>query len=1149
MPIVDKLKEALKPGRKETGDEGDLNKLLASSAKKVLLQKIEFEPASKGFSYQLDSLKNKYVILNPRNEGATGQKPTEPVQIKRQVSENVVGGQSDGIPAPQKMLFPGNKLTLKWERVYRVGAGLHNLGNTCFLNSTVQCLTYTPPLANYLLSKEHSRACHQSGFCMICIMQNHIIQAFANTGNAIKPVSFIRDLKRIARHFRFGSQEDAHEFLRYTIDAMQKACLNGYSKLDRQTQATTLVHQIFGGYLRSRVKCSICKSVSDTYDPYLDIAVEIRQAANIVRALELFVKPDVLSGENAYMCAKCKKKVPATKRFTVHRTSNVLTLSLKRFANFSGGKITKDVGYPEFLNIRPYMSQSSGDPVMYGLYAVLVHSGYSCHAGHYYCYVKASNGQWYQMNDSMVHSSNIKVVLNQQAYVLFYLRIPETKKNADGQSTKQGVFNAGKNSISSEQIKRANLNGPLSSPQVTKKLEPAQLRKIQSMDGGLGLPISRNGVSTQPQPRLSNWTSSSNGPPKLPGGPTVIEEPLKKLKKPFPQSQTQSRSSTPTPSNNGVNRTEGDKKQGGEGRGMAVSTSFKSLSDSSSADTTDSKDFVGPKSAPVGETPSTPRKGSNGLASPAKSVECSQSTEEQKMAKIKPPALNNITSEVTGTMSPPPAKKLALSAKKAHSRSPSNIDALPPLPRQLSSDPTHQNQLNPLTFASPSHTHRASPFHSPEVQSFAFKQQSPQKQSPLSTLQKPSASLSVKTNRLHSTSPKSPKSSKNLSPVVQDPGLNGTKAEKVNQKKKKKKKRHHFEVEGDAEPVVSPAAVTNLVEAASDKKRKKKKKKRKRENEDGDTVKERECVPSHLDTSSQEEDWCEGGIWSLTSHSDAEQPKHKPQVAVTPQVQSESNQNQQDRDSVMGVLKKKKKKKKKMQQVEDLQHTTPAGSPSESTQEIKATVVQNDTGDSIMLKKKLKMKKKRLKEEVRQWEESRRCSDGPSDEHEASEPTAKKNTTEDNRKGKQSAATVVVWDSQVKDGYRRSQAPVADGCALGDNTSSHAAPLAWDGKRTSGVVEELLRNARDKAYGASVLSWDGDVSAISRDAIEDVRQAKCDTVIDEWDEDFDRGKVKKIKNYKREKWRCGSSMFQKIQDRRNKWSVTPGGKRVFGVRR
>lgn len=84
MPIVDKLKEALKPGRKDSADEGDLNKLLASSAKKVLLQKIEFEPASKGFSYQLEALKSKYVILNPRSDTATPQRATESAQIKRQ---------------------------------------------------------------------------------------------------------------------------------------------------------------------------------------------------------------------------------------------------------------------------------------------------------------------------------------------------------------------------------------------------------------------------------------------------------------------------------------------------------------------------------------------------------------------------------------------------------------------------------------------------------------------------------------------------------------------------------------------------------------------------------------------------------------------------------------------------------------------------------------------------------------------------------------------------------------------------------------------------------------------------------------------------------------------------------------------------------
>ncbi|XP_010085813.1 PREDICTED: ubiquitin carboxyl-terminal hydrolase 36-like, partial [Pterocles gutturalis] len=369
----------------------------------------------------------------------------------------------DGFPTPQKVQFPVERLSMTWERIYRIGAGLQNLGNSCFLNSTMQCLTYTPPLANYLLSKEHGRTCNHGGFCMMCVMQEHIIQAFSNSGKAIKPKSFICNLKKITEHIRFGRQEDAHEFLRYTIDAMQKACLNGCTKLDRPTQASTLVHRIFGGYLRSRVKCLVCKSVLDTYDPYLDLALEIQQATSIVQALELFVKADLLVRENAYTCATCKKKVSASKRFTVHRASKVLTVSLKCFAGFGGGKITKDVGYPEFLDIRPYMSQKNGDPVMYGLYAVLVHSGYSCQAGHYYCYVKASNGQWYQMNDAVVRPSNIKVVLKQQAYVLFYLRMPSARKSSEGPVAKAASSLPGCTSSGSHQGKKTAPKRPLSS--------------------------------------------------------------------------------------------------------------------------------------------------------------------------------------------------------------------------------------------------------------------------------------------------------------------------------------------------------------------------------------------------------------------------------------------------------------------------------------------------------------------------------------------------------------------------------------------------------------------------------------------------------------------------------------------------------------
>lgn len=85
--------------------------------------------------------------------------PRAPSALSIPGTERVSGSGGDGVPAPQKVLFPVERLSLRWERVFRVGAGLHNLGNTCFLNSTIQCLTYTPPLANYLLSKEHARSC------------------------------------------------------------------------------------------------------------------------------------------------------------------------------------------------------------------------------------------------------------------------------------------------------------------------------------------------------------------------------------------------------------------------------------------------------------------------------------------------------------------------------------------------------------------------------------------------------------------------------------------------------------------------------------------------------------------------------------------------------------------------------------------------------------------------------------------------------------------------------------------------------------------------------------------------------------------------------------------------------------------------------
>lgn len=84
------------------------------------------------------------------------------------------------------------------------------------------------------------------------------------------------------------------------------------------------------------------------------------------------------------------------------RPCKVLILVLKRLSGFTGDKMHKQVRYPGCLDVLLYISEQKVGHLDYVLYAVLVHSGKSCHQGHYFCCIRAGNGQWYKMDDAKV---------------------------------------------------------------------------------------------------------------------------------------------------------------------------------------------------------------------------------------------------------------------------------------------------------------------------------------------------------------------------------------------------------------------------------------------------------------------------------------------------------------------------------------------------------------------------------------------------------------------------------------------------------------------------------------------------------------------------------------------------------------------------
>lgn len=189
--------------------------------------------------------------------------------------------------------------------------GLNNLGNTCFLNAVLQCLMHVVPLVT--LAHDADLMPHRYS------VASHFMSLVRKVWSGRYSICAPRDLlQSLPPHLRTYDQQDAHELLRFLIDALHE---------DMSHRSTSLIADLFRGQLVSFVKCQSCEGVSSTVDPFFDLSLEIPGSTSRSRSIltyfsSMFTSQSTLTLHSClqafcavetlidrYQCDLCRNKV------------------------------------------------------------------------------------------------------------------------------------------------------------------------------------------------------------------------------------------------------------------------------------------------------------------------------------------------------------------------------------------------------------------------------------------------------------------------------------------------------------------------------------------------------------------------------------------------------------------------------------------------------------------------------------------------------------------------------------------------------------------------------------------------------------------------------------------------------------------------